>query len=57
MVTWFLINSWIMIHFGRNPESGGRPPSDISVISVAEIISGVLFHRVDRESVVVLLFK
>lgn len=53
MINSFLVNSWIIIHFGINPESGGRPPRDIINIRMSEVIRGVLFHVCDRDAVVV----
>lgn len=49
----FLVISWIIIHFGRNPVRGGRPPSDSIIISVDRVIRGILFHIWDNISVVV----
>jgi len=49
----FLVSSWIIIHLGINPVSGGRPPSDIRIRSASTVISGVLFDRWDRDRVVV----
>lgn len=49
----FLVISWIIIHFGRNPVRGGRPPSDSIMISVDKVIKGILFHVWDSISVVV----
>lgn len=43
----------MIIHFGKNPDSGGRPPSDSIVIRRAVVSRGVLFHMWDRDSVVV----
>lgn len=53
MMLSFFVSSWIIIHFGIKPVSGGRPPKDNRVISIAEIISGVLFHIWDSDRVVV----
>jgi hypothetical protein len=33
----------MIIHFGRNPVSGGSPPSDKSEISSIRVITGVIF--------------
>lgn len=49
----FLVISWMIIHFGRNPVRGGRPPSDNIMISVDKVIRGILFHAWDNISVVV----
>lgn len=42
-----------MIHFGKNPVSGGRPPRDNIMVRMSVAISGVLFHVWDSDSVVV----
>lgn len=52
----FFVSSWIIIHFGRNPESGGSPPSESKVAKMAVVSSGVLFHVWDRDNVVVVEF-
>lgn len=43
----------MIIHFGRNPVRGGRPPSDNIITSVDRVIRGILFHVWDSISVVV----
>lgn len=43
----------MIIHFGMNPDSGGRPPSDSIVSRTAVVSRGILFHVWDRDSVVV----
>lgn len=43
----------MIIHFGMNPDSGGRPPSDSIVSRMAVVSRGILFHVWDRDSVVV----
>lgn len=43
----------MIIHFGRNPVRGGRPPSDNIMISVDRVIRGILFHIWDSINVVV----
>lgn len=53
----FFVSSWIIIHFGRNPDSGGRPPSDNIVVRMAVVSRGVLFHVWDKDSVVVVEFN
>lgn len=53
MIISFLVSSWMIIHFGVKPESGGRPPRDIINTKMSEVIRGVLFHVCDRDSVVV----
>lgn len=40
----FFVSSMIIIHLGRNPVRGGKPPNDIRMIRVVEISSGDLFH-------------
>lgn len=49
----FFVNSLIIIHFGRNPDRGGRPPSDSIDRRIMVDIIGVLFHKSDSERVVV----
>jgi hypothetical protein len=49
----FFVSSSMMIHFGRNPVSGGRPPSDSSEISSIGVITGVTFQEWARVSVLV----
>lgn len=49
----FFVSSWIIIHLGIKPESGGRPPNDSIVIKISEVINGSLFHMRDNDSVVV----
>lgn len=49
----FLVSSWMIIHLGMNPVSGGRPPSDSRIRSARAVISGVLFERWDSDRVVV----
>lgn len=49
----FFVSSWIIIHLGRNPVSGGRPPSDSIIARMDAANTGILFHRCDRDSVVV----
>lgn len=44
MILLFFVSSWIMIHFGKNPVSGGRPPRDNIIVRISAAISGVLFH-------------
>lgn len=45
--------SWMIIHFGRNPVSGGRPPKDIMIVKIIMVMNGSLFHICDNEAVVV----
>lgn len=40
----FFVSSWMIIHFGMNPDSGGRPPSDNVVSRMAVVSRGILFH-------------
>lgn len=49
----FFVSSWIIIHLGRNPVSGGRPPSDNMIARIDAVSTGILFQRCDRDSVVV----
>lgn len=43
----------MIIHLGKNPVNGGRPPSDSIITRMDAVIRGILFHRWDRDSVVV----
>lgn len=43
----------MIIHLGKNPVSGGRPPSDSMIARMDAVSTGVLFHECDRASVVV----
>lgn len=49
----FFVNSWMIIHLGRKPVRGGRPPSESIIIRVLVAISGVLFHMWDKDRIVV----
>jgi hypothetical protein len=49
----FFVNSLMMIHFGRNPVSGGSPLSDKSEMSNIRVITGVMFQEWTRVSVLV----
>lgn len=49
----FFVISWIIIHFGINPDSGGSPPIDKRVIRIRTVITGALFHVRDSDRVVV----
>lgn len=53
MMLSFFVSSWMIIHLGRNPVSGGSPPSDSIIVRMVVVIRGVLFHEWDSESVVV----
>lgn len=52
MMLSFFVSSWI-IHLGRNPVSGGRAPSDSMIARMDAVNMGILFHKCDRDSVVV----
>lgn len=47
------VNSERIIHFGRKPVRGGRPPRDKSVRGVMAERMGVLVHEVDKALIVV----
>lgn len=49
----FFVNSWMTIHLGINPDSGGRPPIDIMTVRTSIVVMGVLFQVCDRERRVV----
>lgn len=49
----FFVISWIIIHFGINPDSGGSPPIDKRVMRIRTVITGILFQVCDSDSVVV----
>lgn len=49
----WLVNSWIINHFGTNPESGGRPPKERRVKSESAVVIGVLDHEVAKEEIFV----
>lgn len=49
----FFVNSWMIIHFGINPDRGGSPPMDRRVARIRMVIMGVLFHVCDNDRVVV----
>lgn len=53
----FFISSVMIIHFGKNPVSGGRPPRDSNISEIIVSIAGVLFHRSEIELMVVELFS
>lgn len=53
----FFESSWMIAHLGRKPVSGGSPPRDSRVIMIVKVIVGVLFHRLDSISVVVLVLR
>lgn len=54
MMLSFLVSSLMIAHFGMKPVSGGRPPRDIRMVSMAAVIKGFLFHVWASESAVVL---
>jgi hypothetical protein len=37
----FVVNAWMVIHFGRNPRNGGSPPSDNSDVNFMNFVRGV----------------
>lgn len=41
-----LVSSWMIIHFGRNPVSGGRPARDSSVSKSIAFSDGAFVHVV-----------
>lgn len=49
----FFTSSVIIIHFGKNPVSGGRPPRDSRMSEIIVNTIGVLFHKRDIELIVV----
>lgn len=53
IVQLFFSSSVMMIHLGKNPVSGGRPPKDRRRREVIVRIIGVLFHNSDIELIVV----
>lgn len=57
MMLLFFVSSWMIIHFGRKPVSGGRPPRDSRVVSMITVIRGILFQvwAIDRVVVVVVM--
>lgn len=52
MLSFFVI-SWMIIHFGINPDSGGSPPIDRRVMRTRIVMMGALFHVCDNDRVVV----
>ena len=53
----FFISSVMIIHFGKNPVSGGRPPRDSNISEIIVSIAGVLFHRSEIELMVIELLS
>lgn len=49
----FFVSSWMIIHLGINPNSGGRPPMDIMVARISVVITCVLFQVCNSETTVV----
>lgn len=49
----FFVISWIISHFGINPERGGSPPIDRRVTRARAVMMGALFHVCDSDRVVV----
>lgn len=52
----FFVSSWIIIHLGINPDSGGSPPIESRVSMVRVVMMGILFQVWDSDSVVVVEF-
>ena len=52
----FFVSSWIIIHLGMNPDSGGSPPIESRVSMVRVVIMRVLFQAWDSDNVVVVEF-
>lgn len=52
----FFVSSWMIIHLGVNPDSGGSPPIESRVSIVKVVVIGILFHVWDKDSVVVVEF-
>ena len=40
----FFVISWMIIHLGRNPDRGGSPPIDRSMVVIRVARSGMVFH-------------
>lgn len=53
IMLWFFVNSLMIIHLGMKPDNGGKPPSDNIVAKIRTDISGILFHSIERDNVVV----
>lgn len=47
----FFVSSCMISHFGIKPDKGGSPPIESRMAIRASEISGVLFHKRDREEV------
>lgn len=53
----FFVSSWMVIHLGRKPVSGGKPPRDMRVNIVSGMSWGDLFQVRDSVRVVVFEFR
>lgn len=49
----FFTSSVMIIHFGKNPVNGGRPPRDNRMSETIINTIGVLFHERDIELIVI----
>ena len=49
----FFVISWMIIHFGMNPDRGGSPPIDKRVTRTRMVITGILFLVCDSDKMVV----
>lgn len=52
----FFVSSGIIIHLGMKPVSGVSPPMESKVSMVRVVITGIIFHVWDSDSVVVVEF-
>lgn len=52
----FFVNSWI-IHLGKNPVNGGKPPRDNKIDKIMDISHVSLFQARDSNRVVVPEFR
>lgn len=52
----FFVSSWIIIHLGIKPVSGGSPPMESRVSIVKIVMVGIVFHIWASSSVVVVEF-
>lgn len=43
----------MIIHLGKNPVNGGKPPSESMIIRVIVGIRGILFHTREKDNIVV----
>lgn len=53
MMLLFFVISWMIIHFGMNPDRGGSPPIDRRVMRIKTVMIGIMFHVCDSDRVVV----